>query len=106
MRATPVIAATLLLLAAPANARKPKPVALPTVPPCAGTVESSPYFGCANADNLRAMVADPNDLNQGRDSRGSDAALEAAAIIRLRTDKVKPLRSNGTLERPASSSGQ
>lgn len=106
MRATPLIAAIFLVLAVPAAARKPKPAAVPAVPPCAGTVDSSPYFGCANADNLRAMIADPNDLVSGRESRGSDAALEAAAIIRLRTDKVKPLRSNSTLARPTSGGSQ
>lgn len=48
-----------------------------------------------NAENIAAQVADPTDLVHGRQSPdGSDGQLAAAAIVRLRTDQVKPLPDN------------
>lgn len=44
-----------------------------------------------NDVNLRAMVADPRDLQQGVADPGSDGASAAAAIQRLREDRVRPL---------------
>lgn len=51
-----------------------------------------------NDTNLRAMVADPRDLQQGASEPGADGASAAAAIQRLREDRVRPLP-------PISSSG-
>ena len=48
-------------------------------------------LGCANAVNLGLMVADPNDLAMGTPTAPADAAREAEAIVRYRTDKVKAL---------------
>ncbi len=45
----------------------------------------------ANAENLRAMVADRNDLYAGRGSTVSPGDEAAAAVLRLRLDQVKPL---------------
>ena len=45
----------------------------------------------ANEENLRAMVANPNDLTVGQSARGSHAIIANAAVTRVLTDKVKPL---------------
>ena len=45
----------------------------------------------ANSANLRAMVADPRDLNWGRGGAASPGDLAGAAVARLRSDNVKPL---------------
>ena len=44
-----------------------------------------------NEANLAAMVADQSHLVQGVGDEGSPAALSAAAVHRLLTDRVKPL---------------
>lgn len=84
--------------------RAPPTTTGPVAPPCAGNSLSSPAFGCANADNLRAMIANPADLVQGREMGGSDAIIEAAAVTRYRTDKVKKLRANSTTVRSSATS--
>ncbi len=45
----------------------------------------------ANDANLRAMVANPEDLTSGRGARGSHAILANAAVTRVLTDRVKQL---------------
>ncbi len=45
----------------------------------------------ANAINLRAMVADPRDLQWGRGGAASSGDLAGMAVARLRNDNVKPL---------------
>ena len=98
-----VLVLAVALTATAAEARRAKPVP-PAAPPCAGNVQSSPFFGCANANNLEAMVADPRDLVRGREQVGSDAILEAAAGTGVRTDKGKPLRNNSTVVRQSGTS--
>ena len=49
----------------------------------------------ANAANLRAMVAVPGDLAQGRAARVSDGNTAARAVDRYRTGKVYPLQDTG-----------
>ena len=61
---------------------------------CAGAVRPV-RFGCANAANLRPMLADPADTVRGRTPTPTMGALDAAAIERLRTDKVKPFVGTG-----------
>lgn len=53
-------------------------------------------YGCADAVNLAAQVADPHDLTLGR---GGDAEAQplADAVARYRRDKVKPLSTGGDL---------
>ncbi len=46
-----------------------------------------------NRANLVAMVANPADLVRGTGSATADGLLAAAAVERLRTDKVKKLPS-------------
>lgn len=48
-------------------------------------------LGCATATNLGLMVADPADLPAGRPLGPADGTREADAILRYRTDKVRPL---------------
>lgn len=55
--------------------------------------EAMSNLGCANAVNLGLMVADPNDLAMGTPTASADAAREAEAIVRYRTDKVKALEA-------------
>ncbi len=45
----------------------------------------------ANEANLRAMIADPNDLVTGAVDRQADGAVVAAAVARYRAGKLKDL---------------
>jgi hypothetical protein len=45
----------------------------------------------ANEANLAAMAVNPADLAHGRGTTASDGTTAAAAIDRLRHDRVKPL---------------
>ena len=45
----------------------------------------------ANDTNLRAMVADPDDLVTGMADRRADGQVAAAAVARYRAGKVKDL---------------
>ena len=49
----------------------------------------------ANEANLAAMVADPADLVRGKAAEGSDGQLAAAAVARLRLDRLKRLPDSG-----------
>jgi hypothetical protein len=59
----------------------------------------------ANAANLRAMVADPGDLYEGRGANSSPGDLAAAAVARLRAGMVKPLSASGTSDVRATDNG-
>jgi type IV pilus biogenesis protein CpaD/CtpE len=50
----------------------------------------------ANETNLRTMVADPRDLQQGVGEPGANGELAAAAVRRLMEDRVRPLPSIST----------
>jgi type IV pilus biogenesis protein CpaD/CtpE len=63
------------------------------------------YFGCANANNLRLMVADPRDLEQGAgmaDPSG-DPALQAVRRHRLGETKPLPASTSGGMSSGAAS---
>jgi pilus assembly protein CpaD len=47
-------------------------------------------LGCANAVNLGLMVANPNDLAQGRPVGPADAESNALGVQRYRTDQTYP----------------
>jgi pilus assembly protein CpaD len=49
-------------------------------------------LGCASALNLGLMVADPTDLATRRPLAPADGTQAAEAVVRYRTDKVKPLK--------------
>ncbi|MDB5449044.1 MAG: hypothetical protein JWQ52_172 [Phenylobacterium sp.] len=104
MRQTVLLPIAILAVASGAcsagAAPKPTQAAVPAAAadPCADPAPSrvadpltTPRFGCANAINLRLMVADPRDLERGAplaDPSG-DAAL--LAVQRHRLGQVKPL---------------
>lgn len=94
----PLMAALFALPAVAESAAPIDPVAPRT---CLARPRS---FGCANAANLAVMAA-PADLLRGRALGPSDGALEAAAIDRLRTDKVKDLFREGATDSAARGGG-
>ncbi|WP_042695544.1 CpaD family pilus assembly lipoprotein [Azospirillum sp. B506] len=57
----------------------------------------SSNFGCANANNLAAMLADPGDLVAPRRMGPADGAAEEAAVDRYKTNKVTPLKASSTV---------
>ena len=59
----------------------------------------------ANHANLAAMAANPADLVRGTGTSTADGQLAAAAIDRLRTDKVKKLPASDAAQFGAGSSG-
>lgn len=59
----------------------------------------------ANEANLRAMVADPAHLERGQAAVRTDAAAAAAAVDRLRRDKVRPLPGATGTSRVGAASG-
>ena len=59
----------------------------------------------SNDANLRAMVANPGDLQRGRGDGSSMGDLAAAAVSRLRNDKVKALPDSGVSEVRTMSNG-
>ncbi len=54
--------------------------------------EDGSNFGCSVVTDLEAQVADPRDLVQGESGGSTDAVLTDAAIQRLLTNQVKPLK--------------
>lgn len=104
MRTRPPTA--LLLVLATACATDPTPPISRPRPACAEVPGEAPVLGCANYHNLRAMIADPGELTEGRPYGGGDALVEAAAVARLRADKVKKLRQSGTTNRPSAEAPQ
>ena len=59
----------------------------------------------ANDDNLRAMVASPSDLVRGVGAEGGDGRQAAAALDRLRNDKLRPLPDSAVAKVVPVSSG-
>jgi hypothetical protein len=69
---------------------------LGTVGGCAGLLDPYERAGTwsnsgINDDNLRAMVANPLDLQRGAGASGSTATLDVTAVTRYRTGTVKDL---------------
>jgi pilus assembly protein CpaD len=62
-------------------------------------------FGCANAQNLGVMVADPADLTRGRDLGPQDGPQSVLAIQRYRVGKVTPLGGGGSTSSGGATSG-
>jgi type IV pilus biogenesis protein CpaD/CtpE len=101
MRPTLLLAAAVLAatagVASAAPDRAPPVVARPA-DPCAGPAPdrmADPLdrlpFGCANAINLRLMVADPRDLDRGASPAGPTGDAALAAVQRHRAGQVKSL---------------
>ena len=64
----------------------------------------SPYLGCVTAVNLRAMLADPADLERGRPLGRADAERESRAIEAYQQGKIKPFAGGGSMS-PQTSGG-
>ncbi len=88
-------------------------IALITLLSLAGCDLSDPYLrpgvwwpNGANEANLRAMVAVPSDLAFAEPAARADGGLAAAALNRLRQDRVRPLLDSGVAQLVPVSSGQ
>ncbi|MGY0713684.1 CpaD family pilus assembly lipoprotein [Azospirillum argentinense] len=57
----------------------------------------SSNFGCANANNLAVMLADPGDLAAPRRMGPADGAAQEAAVDRYKANKVTPLKASSTV---------
>jgi pilus assembly protein CpaD len=53
-------------------------------------------FGCSNAYNLGVMVADPADLERGRQLDPADAERASLSILRYRVGEEEPLVEEDT----------
>ncbi len=62
--------------------------------------------GHTNRQNLTLQVANPADLTHGTGQKGGDGQLAAAAVERLRTDKVKKLPAADLAQITAQNSGE
>jgi len=57
----------------------------------------SPYLGCSNAVDLRAMLANPADLDHGRTLGPADGEREGRAVSDWQQGKVKPDAGTGAM---------
>jgi hypothetical protein len=71
----------------------------------AGCDKTDPYLrggtwrpNGANEANLRAMVVVPSDLAAATPAGPADGGLAAAAVDRLRNDRVRPLPDSGVAQ--------
>lgn len=63
------------------------------------------YVPCANGANLRAMVADPADLGEGRTLGPANGEREALAVKTYEQGQIKPLGQTGTQAATSSTAG-
>jgi type IV pilus biogenesis protein CpaD/CtpE len=93
----------LLLVAAPAAVAEKAWIG--DIPGCSREAAAAGRplpFGCANALNLAAMVADPDDLRRGATMAPPRGPAATRAVERHRADKVPPLiPASGTDPAPA-----
>jgi hypothetical protein len=89
-----------------------RPALLLLLPLIAGCEATDPFTAegrwrpsGVNEANLRGMVADPAHLERGVETWRADGHLAAAAIDRLRRDRVKPLPASGVARIQATGSG-
>jgi type IV pilus biogenesis protein CpaD/CtpE len=84
---------------------RPTALLLPLLLALPGCTQTDPYQregnwrpNGANAANLRAMVAVPADLTTAMPAGPADGTLAAAALNRLRHDRVLPLPDSGVAQ--------
>lgn len=63
-------------------------------------------FGCADAANLGAMLANPADALFGRKPGAADGAISAAAIQRYRAGETKPLLNSASAPTETTGGGE
>jgi len=66
---------------------------------------TSSNYGCATLNNLAQMIANPRDLDEGRDLAPANGDVSADAMLRYRTGAVLPLSSQSASGGASSSSG-
>src|SRR3546814_11206295 len=76
------------------DCRQPQPLA-PERPEFTGA------FGCTTAYNLGVMIADPADLERGRELDPADAERAGLSIQRYRVGEEEPLEDVGTTSHSA-----
>jgi len=88
------------------------PVLLPLALALAACSQTDPYTregvwhpNGANEANLRAMVAVPADLATATQAGPADGGMAAAALDRLRHDRVRPLPDSAVADVTVSSGG-
>jgi hypothetical protein len=105
----------MISLASGCTAQPPPPTVSTAAQPCPQWVEfpldkhsgeDSPYLGCTVDFNLRAMVANPDDLEHGRALGPADGDVQSRAVEAYRQGKIKPFQGAGTTSAaPSSSAG-
>jgi hypothetical protein len=92
-------------LAGAAAAQPPPPPPVSNWPGCGAPPDhSSPDpqlpFGCATEANLRAMIANPADLDHGAPTTPERGDSAVVAATRYRLGEVKPLASDSRGQQP------
>jgi type IV pilus biogenesis protein CpaD/CtpE len=97
-RAGPILAGALAAATLSGCATdSPSMARAPAGPPvCPADATAPPPFGCANVANLRAMVANPADLTQGREMTPGSAAREAVPVEAYNKGETKKLPSSSS----------
>lgn len=57
------------------------------------SADGTPDFGCANAYNHALLVADKNDLIEGKTLKDNDSSLKLRAVKNYQQDKTKELKA-------------
>jgi len=114
LRAASIVLGIVIVLAISGCASEPaRPPAQTSERPCPLWLDfpanhhsnaDSPYLGCVSDVNLRAMVADPADLERGRQLGPADGEIETRAIEAYQQGKVKSFQGSGTTNSSTSSS--
>lgn len=113
LRAAGTTLATGMVLAIPGCASDAPPPVPTAENPCPPWVEfptnrhsnaEPAYLGCSNAVNLRAMVADPADLERGRPLGPANGIRATLGVENYELGKVKALIGSGTFA-PGGGSG-
>jgi type IV pilus biogenesis protein CpaD/CtpE len=66
----------------------------------------SPYLGCVNALNLRNMVADPHDLEEGRTLGAANGEQETLGVELYQRGRIPPFKESNAPRPTISMPGQ
>lgn len=107
LAALPALLIAAGLAACAMDQEPPRPATAAGLTPCmqrpmAGADEPViPDLGCATQANLRAMIADPRDLDSGRAATPASGDAAFAAAARHRAGRDKPLSGGDPQAQPA-----